>query len=92
MKTLSLDRVGGILTSRDEPFQKFQICERRNPTPSKGKSFLIQKTPEERYVSSLWPTDASGSIFEFESGGRRFVLTLSETTALIQAKEANRNE
>jgi hypothetical protein len=86
MQTLTLERVGNTLINRDRPTQKFKICERRNPTPSKGKSFLIQKTPEERYVSSLWPTDASSTVFEFESGGRRFVLTLCVTTARIEPK------
>jgi hypothetical protein len=91
MKNLTLERVGNTLINRARPTQKFKICQRRKTTPSKANSFLIEKTPEERYVSSLWPTDASGNVFEFESGGQRFVLTLCDTTALIQAKEANRN-
>jgi hypothetical protein len=89
METLSLDRVGGTLTNRERPSQKFKICERRNTTPSKAKSFLLQKEPEERYISSLWPTDASGNVFEFETNGIRFVLTLEASKAEIRPKGGN---
>jgi hypothetical protein len=89
METLSLDRVGSTLINRARPTQKFKICERRKTTPSKANSFLLQKEPEERYISSLWPTDASGNVFEFESGGQRFVLTLQNSKAEIRTKGGN---
>jgi hypothetical protein len=89
MENLTLERVGNTLTNRERPTQKFKICERRKTTPSKANSFLLQKEPEERYISSLWPTDASGNVFEFESGGRRFVLTLETSKAEIRTKGGN---
>jgi len=89
MKTLTLDRVGRTLTTCEGPPRKFTICERRKTTPSKGSSFLLQKAPEERYISSLWPVDASGNVFEFETDGRRFVLTLETSKAEIRPKGGN---
>jgi hypothetical protein len=89
METLSLDRVGGTLTNCERPTQKFKICERRKVTPSKASLFLLQKSPSERYISSLWPTDASGNVFEFETEGKRFVLTLETSKAEIRPKGGN---
>jgi hypothetical protein len=89
MENLTLDRVGNTLTNSDRPTQKFKICERRNTTHSKSNKFIIQKLPDERYISSLWPVNSSGTVYELESGGRRFVLTLSDTTARIEAKGGN---
>lgn len=89
MKNLTLHRVGGKLTNCEDASQIFTICERRKTTPSKASLFLLQKRPAEKYVSSLWPADASGNVFEFETDGQRFVLTLETSKAEIRPKGGN---
>jgi hypothetical protein len=87
-----LEKRGSTLTSREPNPQKFTICERKHTTPTKSRLFLVQKLPVEKYVSSLWATDKTGSRFEFETNGIRYVLILSETQAEIQPLGANANE
>lgn len=80
------DRFGGRLTACEDSTLVFAICERIHTSPAKSRHFLVQKSPTERYVSSLWPTDQTQTRFEFETGGIRHTLTLSGTTARIEPK------
>ena len=90
MKT-TLTRIGGRLTSCEDSALVFTIGERKQTSPAKSRFFLVQKSPTERYVSSLWPTDQTQTSFEFETGGIRHVLALSGTIARIEPKGDNGN-
>jgi hypothetical protein len=87
----TFSRIGGRLTSCEDSDLVFTIGERKQTSPAKSRYFLVQKAPTEKYVSSLWPTDQTGDVFEFETGGHRYVLTLSGTTARINPKGGNGN-
>jgi hypothetical protein len=66
------------------------ISQRTSPTPQKSALFLVQKEPQERYISSLYPyKEANTSTtfkesYKFDFSGIKYVLRLSDKEAEIE--------
>lgn len=61
---------------------KLLISERKQPTPTKPKYFLVDKV-NNQYVSSLFETEALHT-YRFDFKGVKYLLTLNPTQATIK--------
>jgi hypothetical protein len=73
-----LERKGKTLTAQGV---KLLISERKQPTPTKPKYFLVDKVSN-RYVSSLFETEGLYT-YNFDYNGVKYLLTLQPTHATI---------
>lgn len=71
-------REGKTLTAQGV---KLLISERKQPTPTKPKYFLVDKVSNQ-YVSSLFETEALYT-YNFDHKGVKYLLTLHPTYATI---------
>lgn len=78
---MQLKRTGAKLHARGT---SYLVAERKHTTPKKTKYFLLQKEPKERYISSLYGEYPS---YQFEYRGKRYQLTLTDTSATIREVE-----
>jgi hypothetical protein len=66
------------------------ISHRTSKTPQKASLFLVQKHPQERYISSLYPykeantSSTYNESYKFDFGGIKYVLRLTETSGEIE--------
>jgi len=72
------ERKGKTLTAQGV---KLLISERKQPTPTKPKYFLVDKVSN-RYVSSLFETEGLYT-YNFDHNGVKYLLTLNPTSATI---------
>jgi len=72
------ERKGKTLTAQGV---KLLISERKQPTPTKPKYFLVDKVSNQ-YVSSLFETEGLHT-YNFDHNGVRYLLTLQPTQATI---------
>jgi hypothetical protein len=71
-------REGKTLTA---PGVKLLISERKKPTPTKPKYFLVDKVTDS-YISGLFETEALHT-YNLDYRGVKYLLTLHPTTATI---------
>lgn len=78
---MKLKRTGNTLTSNSK---KYLISSRKKITPSKPELFLLEITSSGRkYISSLYGHYPE---YEIEYKGKRYNLTLSDTSAELTEK------
>lgn len=69
------------------------ISQRTSPTPQKSNFFLLQKAPQQRYISSLYPYKESTTsstykeTYKFDFNGIKYVLRLAKDSAEIERLE-----
>jgi hypothetical protein len=78
---------GSNLISEEDPSYTYRICTRKNVTVTKAPQFLVQKTPTERYISSLW--SVKPNVYELEFQGQRYTLSLLVNKAKIERAHSN---
>jgi hypothetical protein len=74
----NFQREGKTLTA---PGVKLLISERKKPTPTKPKYFLVNKTTDS-YISGLFETEALHT-YNLDYRGVKYLMTLTPTTATI---------
>lgn len=72
---------GYVLTLTNNTTVTYRICTRKESKGNKSTTFLIQKTPKERYVSSLY--QLKPNVYKFESGGKHYNLIIGDDKAII---------
>jgi hypothetical protein len=78
---ITYTRTGNTIT---DGASTYLIGQRKRVTPSKSQFFLLRIIGKKRsYISSLYGTYPN---YEFEYQGKRFRLTLTDTTATIEHK------
>lgn len=81
---MKLNRTGNKLHTDTH---QYLISQRKKVTPQKTKFFLLKLTPKgKKYISSLYGEYPD---FELEYNGKRYTLTLSDTSAELTQKEVS---
>lgn len=72
---------GSYLILSNDPNYVYRICRRKQITPTKSEKFLVQKLPNDRYVSSLY--EVKPNVFKLDRYGKVFYLSLYDGYATI---------